>query len=95
MSNRIKAIVRLVSSGVLIVNMVLTAKGCNPIPFDEATVTEVLTYIAGGLSALWIWYKDAPMTKLGNKHHDEMVLEKNTLKGTLGENFFDGEEEVL
>lgn len=94
MSNRIKAIVRFIASGVLIANMVLTAKGCNPIPFDEATTTEVLTYIAGGLSALWIWYKDAPMTKIGNKHHDEMVLEKQTLKGAAGENFFDTVEEV-
>ena len=94
MGNRIKAIVRLVASVVFIANMVLTAKGCNPIPFDEATVTEVLTYIAGGLSTLWIWWKDAPITKRGNEAHDEMVLKKEMDKGNVQENFFDTAEEV-
>lgn len=94
MSNRIKAVIRLVSTIVLTVNALLTASGINPIPFDETLFTEVTTYIVDGVMIIWTWFKDAPMTKIGNKHHDEMVLEKKTLKGTAGENFFDAVEEV-
>lgn len=94
MGNKVKALARLIATVVLTVNMFLTAKGINPIPFDESLFTEVLTYIADGVMIFWTWYKDAPMTKIGNKHHDEMVLEKKTLKGAAGENFFDTVEEV-
>lgn len=94
MSNRIKAIIRLVATLVLTVNMYLTAKGINPIPFDEAMITEAVTLIVTFGSEIWSWWKDAPMTKIGNKHHDEMVLEKQTAKGINGENFFDKVEEV-
>lgn len=94
MSNRIKAIIRLIATLVLTVNMYLTAKGINPIPFDEAMVTEAVTLIVAIGSEIWTWYKDAPMTKIANKHHDEMVLEKQTEKGALGENFFDTVEEA-
>ena len=95
MSNRIKAIVRLIVSVLTIANMVLTAKGCNPIPFDENALTEVLTYLAAGAMTLWTWWKDAPMTRLANKHHDEMVLEKQNINGIVGEDFFDIVEEVI
>ena len=94
MSNRIKAIIRLVATLVLTVNMYLIAKGINPIPFDEAMITEAVTLISVIGSEIWTWFKDAPMTKIANKHHDEMVLEKKTLKGAAGENFFDTVEEV-
>ena len=94
MSNRFKAVIRLVSTIVLTVNALLTASGMNPIPFDETLFTEVATYIADGAIIVWTWFKDAPMTKIANKHHDEMVLEKQTEKGALGENFFDTVEEA-
>lgn len=94
MSNRVKAVIRLIVTLVVTVNAFLTASGLNPIPFDETLFTEVATYIADGVMIVWTWFKDAPMTKIGNKHHDEMVLEKKILKGAAGENFFDAVEEV-
>ena len=94
MSNRVKAITRLIVAVITVVNMILTAKGYNPIPLDETALGETLSYLAAGFMTFWTWYKDAPMTKIGNKHHDEMVLEKKTLKGVAGENFFDAAEEV-
>lgn len=94
MSNRVKAVIRLMVTVVLTVNALLTASGLNPIPFDEALFTEVATYIVDGAMIVWTWFKDAPMTKIANKHHDEMVLEKRIEKGMLGENFFDTVEEV-
>lgn len=94
MSNRVKAITRLIVAVITVVNMVLTAKGYNPIPLDETALGETLSYLAAGFMTFWTWYKDAPMTNIANKHHDEMVLEKRTEKGAFGENFFDDEEEV-
>lgn len=94
MNNRVNAVIRLIVTIVSFVNVILIGKGCSPIPFDEATLTEVLSYVAAGFMTFWTWYKDAPMTKIANKHHDEMVLEKRIEKGMLGENFFDTVEEV-
>ena len=58
-----KAIIRLVVTAILMINAALTAKGINPIPFNESVVTEVLTYIASGLAALWAWWKNNNITK--------------------------------
>ena len=94
MSNRVKAVTRLIVAVITVVNMILTAKGHNPIPLDETALGETLSYLAARFMTFWTWYKAAPITKIGNKHHDEMVLEKKTLKGVAGENFFDAAEEV-
>ncbi len=58
-----KAIINLVVMAVLTINAGLTAKGINPIPFDESAVTEVLTYIASGAAAVWAWWKNNNVTK--------------------------------
>lgn len=58
-----KAIINLVVMAALTINAGLTAKGINPIPFDESAVTEWLTYIASGLSAIWAWWKNNNVTK--------------------------------
>ena len=94
MSNRVKAITRLIVAVITVVNMVLTAKGLNPIPLDETALGETLSYLAAGFMTIWTWWKDAPMTRRANKYHDEMVLEKQTEKGAAGENFFDTVEEA-
>lgn len=60
---RIIGLVRIVSLAVLTINSVLTAKGINPIPFDETLVTEVAVYVANGISAFWAWWKNNNMTK--------------------------------
>lgn len=61
------AIIRGIVTMILFINMVLTAMGKNPIPFDETAVTEWLSIGLSGLSILWSWYKDAPVTKKGKK----------------------------
>ena len=94
MSNRVKAITRLFVAVITVVNMVLTAKGYNPIPLDETALGETLSYLAAGFMTFWTWWKDAPMTAKANKYHDEMVLEKRTEKGAAGENFFDAVKEA-
>lgn len=66
---RTKAVIRLIAVAILTVNAFLTAKGINPIPFDETLFAEIATQIAAGASIVWAWYKDAPITKAGRKGH--------------------------
>lgn len=58
-----KAIIRIIVTAVGFINAVLVAKGISPIPFDEALVTEVISYLFAGGMAIWSWWKNAPMTK--------------------------------
>ena len=67
-----KAIIRIIVTVVACVNAVLVAKGITPIPFNEALVTEVVSYIFAGGMALWSWWKDAPMTKAAQEAHEWM-----------------------
>ena len=63
MREKVMGIVRIAALAILTINSVLTAKGLNPIPFDEALVTEVAVYVANGISAFWAWWKNNNMTK--------------------------------
>ena len=58
-----KAVIRLIVTAMLMVNMCLTLADKNPIPFDEVQFTEFLTMCAAGLSTLWIWWKNNNITK--------------------------------
>lgn len=59
----IKAFIRLLVAAILAFNTVLTAKGLNPIPFDETTFSDIALQIATGLSVLWLWWKNNNVTK--------------------------------
>lgn len=58
----IKAFIRLLVAAILMLNSVLTAKGLNPIPFDETAFSDIALQIATGLSVLWIWWKNNNVT---------------------------------
>ena len=58
-----KAIIRLLVTFVLVLNAGLTAKGLNPIPFDESAVTDVLTQLFAAGSIVWSWWKNNNITK--------------------------------
>ena len=58
-----KAIIRLLVTFVLVLNAGLTAKGINPIPFDESAVTDVLTQLFAAGSIVWSWWKNNNVTK--------------------------------
>ena len=75
-NEKVKAIIRLIVTAALMVNMGLTIAGKNPIPFDEAQLTEWLTVAASGLSVIWSWWKNAPMTKAAQKAQDVLDSEK-------------------
>ena len=61
-NGRAQAITRLIVTGVLFVNAILTAKGINPIPLDESLVGEVVSDIALAISTLWAWWKNNNIT---------------------------------
>ena len=61
-NERIKAFIRLLVMAILMLNSVLTAKGLNPIPFDESAFTDVALQVATGISVLWVWWKDNNVT---------------------------------
>lgn len=54
----IKAFIRLLVAAILAFNTVLTAKGLNPIPFDETAFSDIALQVATGLSVLWVWWKN-------------------------------------
>lgn len=58
-----KSIIRLLVTFVLVINAGLTAKGLNPIPFDESAVTDVLTQLFAAGSIVWSWWKNNNITK--------------------------------
>lgn len=59
----VKAFIRLLVAAILMLNSVLTAKGLNPIPFDETAFSDVTLQIATGLSVLWLWWKNNNVTR--------------------------------
>lgn len=59
----IKAFIRLLVAAILMLNSVLTAKGLNPIPFDETTFSDIALQIATGLSVIWVWWKNNNLTR--------------------------------
>ncbi len=58
----IKAFIRLLVAAILMFNSVLTAKGLNPIPFDESAFSDVMLQVATGLSVIWCWWKNNNVT---------------------------------
>jgi SPP1 family holin len=67
-----KAFIRIVIALVGTVNAILTAKGINPIPFNETLVTEWISYAFDAAMIIWVWWKDAPITEAGIIGHDIM-----------------------
>lgn len=57
-----EAITRLVIAVILLVNAVLTAKGYNPIPFNENAVTEAITQLFAAAGVVWVWWKNNNVT---------------------------------
>lgn len=64
-----KAFIRLAVVAILAINAVLTAKGMNPIPFDETAFTEWATYLVSGVLTIWcVWWKNTMLHRRLSKH---------------------------
>lgn len=88
-----KAVIRLVVAAIAMLNGILTAKGINPIPFDESLVTEWISYAFDGAMLAWVWWKDAPITKAGITGHDIMKAIKEDGFEILGKLFLEEGED--
>jgi len=91
-NERTKAIIRLIVMAALMVNMVLTVAGKNPIPFDEAALTEWLTVAAAGLSTLWSWWKNNNVTAAAQEAQNTLKAIKEDGDGSDGAVFWEVEE---
>ena len=83
-NQRTNAIIRLVVMAVLMVK--------NPIPFDEAELTEWLTVAAAGLSTLWSWWKNNNITKKAQEAQNTLQGLKEDGDGSDGAVFGEVEE---
>lgn len=79
------AVTRLAVAIILMANAMLTAKGMNPLPFDESAFTEWLAYAASGLSAAWAWWKNNNVTKAAQQAQETLEVIKAGIRD-------DGEE---
>lgn len=91
-NQRTNAIIRLIVMAVLMVNMVLTLAGKNPIPFDEAELTEWLTVAAAGLYTLWSWWKNNNVTTAAQEAQNTLKAIKEDGDGSDGAVFGEIEE---
>ena len=62
------------------------------IPFDEAAVTEWISYGFDAAMVIWVWWKDAPITKAAITSHDIMKAIKEDGIEIIGKLFIDKEE---
>ena len=74
MNDRVIAIVRIVALFVTAINALLTAKGINPIPFDENLVAETACYIVAGVTAVWAWWKNNNVTEKALKAKERAAI---------------------
>ena len=73
-----KAIIRLIVAAILLVNSILTAKGINPIPFDENAFTDIATQVLAGLGCIWVWWKNNNVTKSAQYAQESLKELKKT-----------------
>ena len=62
-NNRVKAITRLIVTGILFLNAILTASGHNPIPLDESFIGQVVSDIASLVAIIWAWWRNNNLTQ--------------------------------
>lgn len=85
-NEKAKALVRLTVMVILTTNMGLTLAGKNPVPLDENLLTEWLSVGLAGLSALWGWWKNNPVTVPAQEAQEVLKVLKSDFKD-------DGEQE--
>lgn len=64
MSERVKAIIRLIVALVPVFNIVLVQAGKSPLPFTQDEVNAGLSTVVAVLGIIWAWWKNNNMTKV-------------------------------
>lgn len=91
MKAKAKVITRIVIAVLLFVNSILIAKGISPLPINEESIMEWVMYGVTAIDILWVWWKDAPLTKAGITAHDIMKAIKEDGIEILGDLLKKGE----
>jgi len=63
MKIKTETIVRLVILFIALVNQVLTSMGMSPLPFEDETVTELVSITVTVAASAWAWWKNNSFTK--------------------------------
>ncbi|UBH21556.1 phage holin [Macrococcus armenti] len=75
------AIVRLVVGLITIINLLLAARGYQPIELDEGLITTVISGIVAIGAYLWSWWKNNNVTKKAVKAQEIKNELDNDIKG--------------
>ena len=73
-NNIAMAITRIIVTGVLFINAMLTMAGKNPIPLDETAVGVVVSGLLSGVAILWSWWKNNNITQNALKAQETKEL---------------------
>lgn len=80
MSERAKAIANLAVEAVLLLNVILSNIGINPIPIDEDILYSVISGIVLIGWSCWVWWKDNNVTQKAIDRHSATELTDEEVK---------------
>ncbi len=84
MSEKTKAIIRLLVALVPVLNIVLTALGKSPLPFSQEEVNVGLSTIVSVAGILWAWWKNNNITieaRIAQNTLDQLKEDKGKVGG--------------
>lgn len=58
-----EVIVRTFALAITWINMILTSKGWNPLPFTETEVGEAVSVVLAFAATIWSWWKNNSLTR--------------------------------
>lgn len=84
MSERSKAIIRLLVALVPVLNIVLVQLGKSPLPFSQEEVNAGLSAVVAVLGICWAWWKNNNMTRAAQSLQETLAELKEADKDEAG-----------
>lgn len=84
MSEKTKAIIRLIVALVPVANIVLTALGKSPLPFSQEEVNVGVSTVVSVAGILWAWWKNNNITieaRIGQETVDKLKADRFKIGG--------------
>ncbi|MGN1317611.1 MAG: phage holin [Lachnospirales bacterium] len=73
-------IIRTIILIIALINQIIVCLGYNPLPFDDADITNIVSVIVTVLASLWSWWKNNSFTKEAIKADNYLKECKNCKK---------------